>query len=83
MLPTKGSEYAAGYDLYSTQEYTINPGENTLVKTGIRIAIPHGNYGRIAPRSGLAVKHMIHVGGGVVDNDYRGEVCVILFNLGT
>jgi dUTP pyrophosphatase len=45
--------------------------------------IPEGNYGRIAPRSGLALNHMIHVGGGVIDNDYRGEVCVILFNLGT
>ena len=46
------------------------------------MAIPHGNYGRIAPRSGLAVKKMIDVGAGVIDSDYRGEVKVLLFNFG-
>ena len=45
------------------------------------MAIPLGNYGRIAPRSGLAAKHMIDVGAGVIDADYRGEVKVLLFNL--
>jgi len=45
------------------------------------MAIPHGNYGRIAPRSGLAVKNFIDVGAGVIDSDYRGEVKVLLFNL--
>ena len=46
------------------------------------MAIPHGNYGRVAPRSGLAVKKHIDVGAGVVDSDYRGEVFVLLFNFG-
>ena len=46
------------------------------------MAIPYGNYGRIAPRSGLAAKHMIDVGAGVIDADYRGELKVLLFNLG-
>ena len=45
------------------------------------MAIPEGNYGRIAPRSGLAAKHSIDVGAGVIDSDYRGEVKVLLFNL--
>ncbi len=50
------------------------------VKTDISVAIPHGCYGRVAPRSGLAWKHFIDVGAGVIDEDYRGNVCVILFN---
>jgi dUTP pyrophosphatase len=52
------------------------------VKTGISIAIPEGYYGRVAPRSGLAVKHGLDVMAGVVDASYRGEVCVVLINLG-
>ena len=51
-----------------------------VVKTGISIAVPEGCYGRIAPRSGLAVKKFIDVGAGVIDADYRGEVGVVLFN---
>jgi dUTPase len=52
------------------------------VKTGLQIAIPSGTYARIAPRSGLAAKHFIDTGAGVVDEDYRGEVMVLLFNHG-
>ena len=52
------------------------------IQTGIAMAIPEGNYGRIAPRSGLAAKHFIDVGAGVIDADYRGEVKVLLFNHG-
>ena len=52
-----------------------------LIGTGLAFAIPDGNYGRIAPRSGLAAKHSIDVGAGVIDSDYRGEVKVLLFNL--
>ena len=51
-----------------------------LVGTGLAFAIPVGNYGRLAPRSGLAVKNSLHVGAGVIDADYRGEVKVLLFN---
>lgn len=53
-----------------------------VVPTGLAIAIPHGTYARIAPRSGLAVKHFVDTGAGVVDEDYRGEVGVVLFNHG-
>lgn len=50
--------------------------------TDIQIAVPNGTYGRVAPRSGLAHKHFIDVGAGVIDQDYRGNVGVILFNFG-
>ncbi len=53
-----------------------------MVKTGLAIATPRGTYARVAPRSGLALKHHITVGGGVIDGDYRGEAGVILFNHG-
>mgnify|MGYP000963340248 CR=1 FL=1 len=79
-IPTKGSEHAAGYDLYSIEQIIIPPNSKALVSTGISMAIPVGNYGRVAPRSGLACKNFIDVGAGVVDADYRGEVKVLLFN---
>ncbi|XP_047622388.1 deoxyuridine 5'-triphosphate nucleotidohydrolase, mitochondrial isoform X3 [Phacochoerus africanus] len=80
--PTKGSERAAGYDLYSAYDYTVLPMEKAIVKTDIQIALPSGCYGRVAPRSGLAAKHFIDVGAGVIDEDYRGNVGVVLFNFG-
>ncbi|XP_032153417.1 deoxyuridine 5'-triphosphate nucleotidohydrolase, mitochondrial isoform X1 [Sapajus apella] len=80
--PTRGSARAAGYDLYSAYDYTISPMEKALVKTDIQIALPSGCYGRVAPRSGLAAKHFIDVGAGVIDEDYRGNVGVVLFNFG-
>jgi dUTP pyrophosphatase len=79
-LPKRCSEFAAGYDLYSSCELVIKPSEYKLVQTDISIAIPEGTYGRIAPRSGLAVKNGIDVLAGVVDYDYRGPVGVILIN---
>ncbi|XP_008274302.1 deoxyuridine 5'-triphosphate nucleotidohydrolase, mitochondrial isoform X1 [Stegastes partitus] len=78
--PTRGSAKAAGYDLYSAYDYIIGPMDKAIVKTDIQIAVPHGCYGRVAPRSGLAAKHFIDVGAGVVDEDYRGNVGVVLFN---
>ncbi|XP_070279478.1 deoxyuridine 5'-triphosphate nucleotidohydrolase, mitochondrial isoform X2 [Myotis yumanensis] len=63
-------------------DYTIPPMEKTLVKTDIQIALPSGCYGRVAPRSGLAAKHFIDVGAGVIDEDYRGNLGVVLFNFG-
>ena len=81
-LPVKGSEHAAGYDLMSIADLAIPARGKGLVPTGISMAIPIGNYGRIAPRSGLAAKNFIDVGAGVIDADYRGEVKVLLFNFG-
>ncbi|KAB8070279.1 dUTPase-like protein [Aspergillus leporis] len=78
--PTRGSAFAAGYDMYSAKETVIPAKGKALVDTGIAIAVPEGTYGRIAPRSGLAAKHFIDTGAGVIDADYRGEVKVLLFN---
>jgi dUTP pyrophosphatase len=72
ILPKKANKYAAGYDLYSsnTEDLIIKAHSKELVPTGCALAIPHGNYGRIAPRSGLAWKHHLDVGAGVIDSDF-------------
>jgi len=82
-LPTRGSDRSVGYDLYSSVDAVV-PCQtgNVLVGTGLAISIPDGLYGRVAPRSGLAVKHCIDVGAGVIDPDYTGEIKVVLFNHG-
>jgi len=59
---------------------TIPPNERMAISTGIAIATPPGTYARIAPRSGLAAKYSIDIGAGVIDQDYRGEIKVILIN---
>ncbi len=92
-MPTKGSLTAAGYDLYALEDTVIPATGHTdlahdkiavgrgSVRTGIAIGLPHATYGRISPRSGLAVKHGIDVLAGVVDEGYTGEVIVLLANL--
>jgi len=82
-IPTRGSAFAAGYDLYASKSTTIPARGKVLVSTDLSIATPEGTYGRVAPRSGLASKNFIDTGAGVIDADYRGEVKVILANLGT
>ena len=81
LIPKQGSSAAAGFDLHSLEGKVVPARGKALISTGIAMAIPMGNYGRIAPRSGLAAKHMIDVGAGVIDADYRGELKVLLFNL--
>nr|XP_022899664.1 deoxyuridine 5'-triphosphate nucleotidohydrolase, mitochondrial [Onthophagus taurus] len=78
--PTKGSLKAAGYDLRSAADYVIQPHGKEIVDLGLKIELPKGCYGRIAPRSGLAAKNFIDVGAGVIDEDYRGVLKVVLFN---
>merc|ERR1711939_411702 len=80
-IPKRGSDRAAGYDLFSAAEAVVPARGKALISTGLCIAVPEGTYGRVAPRSGLASKFMIDVGAGVIDADYRGEVRVLLFNL--
>ncbi|KAJ0172265.1 hypothetical protein K1T71_012238 [Dendrolimus kikuchii] len=78
--PHKGSDKAAGFDLKSAYDYAVPARGKELVKTDLQIEVPSGCYGRVAPRSGLAVKNFIDVGAGVIDMDYRGNVGVVLFN---
>jgi dUTP pyrophosphatase len=80
-LPTRSTPGAVGYDLFSIDNYVVLPGRRVVVSTGISVAIPPGCYGRIAPRSGLAVKHGLDTLAGVIDPDYTGEVKVVLQNL--
>jgi len=79
-LPVRASADAAGYDLFSTDSYVVLPGRRCVVSTGISVQLPPGTYGRVAPRSGLAVKHGLDTLAGVIDPDYTGEVKVVLQN---
>ena len=81
-LPTRGSDSSAGLDLYSIEDLSIEPKHRVLARTGLAVAVPKGFYGRVAPRSGLAVKNGLDVLAGVIDSDYRGEVCCALLNTG-
>lgn len=81
-LPTRGSAGAAGLDLYAVEGITIPAGKRAAVRTGLSVAIEPGYYGRVAPRSGLALKHGLDVLAGVIDSDYRGEIVCVLINLG-
>jgi dUTP pyrophosphatase len=84
VLPTYGSEYAAGADLYAVAdgEIVFQPGETKFVRTGLAMEIPEGYAGLIYARSGLACKRGLAPANkvGVVDSDYRGEVMVALHN---
>ncbi|KAK9245562.1 dUTP diphosphatase [Lipomyces tetrasporus] len=78
--PTRGSLLAAGYDIYGVEDVLIKAQDRAMIATDIAVAIPAGHYGRIAPRSGLATKHGIQTGAGVIDADYRGPLKMLLFN---
>jgi dUTP pyrophosphatase len=80
VVPTRATEGAAGYDLTSVEKIVVPSLGRAAVPLGVSIQVPHGTYGRIAPRSGLAFKYGIDVLAGVIDEDYRGEVKVILYN---
>lgn len=70
----------SGADLYSSETYYLPSKTHKLIRTGIAMAIPEGYGGFIWDRSGMALKHGLHVFGGVIDSSYRGELGVILFN---
>ena len=70
----------AGYDLLASEACVVKKRKRRLVKTGLHVAVPSGTYGRVAPRSGLAMRHGIDVGAGVVDRGYTGEIKVLLIN---
>jgi len=83
-LPAYATKGAAGMDVVSAEELTLAPGARAAVATGFAIAIPAGHEVQVRPRSGLALKHGVTCLNtpGTIDSDYRGEVKVILANLG-
>jgi dUTP pyrophosphatase len=83
-LPCRARTGDAGVDLYAAAEVTLGPGERAAVGTGVAVAIPEGHAGLVTPRSGLALRHGLSIVNtpGVVDSGYRGEIRVILVNLG-
>jgi dUTP pyrophosphatase len=83
-LPSYATDGAAGMDLRSSEETRLPPGERAAVRTGIYLEIPRGWEGQVRPRSGLALKHGVTLlnSPGTIDSDYRGEIKVILVNLG-
>ena len=85
-LPTYMTSGSAGVDLYAAidDELILKPGERMLIPTGIKVALPPGYEAQIRPRSGLAIKFGITLlnSPGTIDSDYRGEIKVILVNLG-
>ena len=82
ILPTQGSKSAAGYDLYACKSCVIESGQTVLIHTGLAIEIPNGFWGGIYARSGLATKQGLRPANcvGVIDNDYRGEIMVAMYN---
>ena len=82
MVPTKATKYSIRLDFYSPDSYLVCPKGQVLIPIQIRLGIPPGYYGRITSKSSLAVQHKIHVGAGVIDPDYTGEIKVLLINNG-
>ncbi len=84
-LPAYQTSEAAGMDLCTATNFDLLPMERKLVQTGVRMAIPKGFEGQVRPRSGLALKHGISMvnAPGTIDSDYRGEIGVLLINLGS
>lgn len=84
-LPQYATEHAAGLDVVAAEDLTLQPGQRHAVPTGFAIEIPHGYEVQVRPRSGLALKHGVTCLNtpGTIDSDYRGEVKVILANLGS
>lgn len=82
VVPSRGSELAAGFDLSAATSGIIPPSSQAIISTGIKVEMPEDVWGHILPRSGLAVRHSINTHAGVIDADYRGVINVILFNHG-
>ena len=80
-IPTKEYEDAAGFDIYSSSTYSLNPGERVIVSSGLSMALPKNSFGMITGRSGNTIKKGLFVAPGIIDSDYRGDVGIMCFNL--
>ena len=80
VTPTRATAGSVGLDLYSPGTYIIPPHSQLLIPTQLKMSIPYGHYSRLASRSSLAILHQLHVGAGVIDPDYTGEIMVLLIN---
>ena len=82
ILPTRGSEYSAGWDLYALGDYTIMPGTVEKINTGLSFELPVNTFGGVFARSGLATKNGLRPANcvGICDQDYRGQYIVPLYN---
>jgi dUTP pyrophosphatase len=79
-IPKKGTLHSAGYDLYTVESGIIEPFTKHCINSGIKLNIPTGYYGQIAPRSGLAYRHNIQTMAGIIDSDYEGILKIMLYN---
>ena len=78
ITPMRATEGSVGLDFYSPADYVIPPHNQLMMPTQIKLQIPLGYYGRLASKSGLSILHQLHVGAGVIDPDYTGEIMVLL-----
>lgn len=81
-IPTRGTAFSAGFDMYSINNISVLPGEQVKIPTGIACAIPQGHAGFVWARSSVAVNYGVDVHAGLIDSDYRGEIHVCLINHG-
>lgn len=81
-VPSYAHDYDAALDLPSSVNIILKPGQKEIIKTGLSMAIPNGYAGLVWDRSGLAAKNSLHVMAGVIDSGYRGEIGVVIINLG-
>src|SRR5690625_7111831 len=81
ILPTKAHPTDSGFDLYASDDVIIEPGETTIVPTGIAVELPKGYEAQVRPRSGVTAKTKLRVQLGTIDNGYNGEIGVIVDNI--
>ena len=81
MIPTRATEHSVGLDFYSPSDYIMPPCSHLQIPIQIKVKIPLGHYGRLASKSSLSMVHQVHVGAGVIDPEYTGEVKILLINV--
>lgn len=81
ILPVKAHPTDSGFDLFANEDVIIEPGGTTVVKTGVAIKLPPGNEAQVRPRSGITSKTKLRVQLGTIDQDYTGEIGIIVDNI--